>query len=485
MRAIVDISTLSNAARTNNAAVLNATASSVGSWEAVVGARRVFLAFILCVTVSGCAFYRPEPLPAAPDQTSALPIDGSTSIGAGEHSLNMAQIAAFAVLRSPSLFALRQKADVSEAQAIALGLLPEPQLLASGDHPTVHLPSLIEGVGLINAYGLGISEDLQALLTYPSRTSAARAAVDQARLDLLWNEWQTIEQACTLYVQASFFEQKAKQLHEAADLLSAQADRAGNALASGNTTLDLAGADLSAALDVSSQADAASRDASAAMIQLKTLLNLESDAGLSLEMVDDPAPLTRDQISRALQNVTQARPDILALQAGYHSQEDNVRTAILQQFPAITLGFNRASDTSGIQTNGLAVTVNLPIFGSTQQNIKIQRATRAQLKAEYQARLDQTSSDVWRLFDEISLLRSQIANLEEKLPQFETMGNASQKAYAAGDLSAASYVVLQTSLSAREAELFDLKALLWSDTLTLRTLIAMPLVVPAAAGAEQ
>ena len=354
------------------------------------------------------------------------------------------------------------------------GLLPDPQLSASGDRPTVHVP------GLTNAYALGLAEDLQALLTYPSRASAARAAVDQAKLDMLWNEWQTIEQACTLYTQSIYLDQKVKQLHATASLLLAQSDRAQEALAAGNTTLDLAGADLSAALDVSSQAEAASRDASTATIQLKMMLNLEPDAALNLAALDDPVPLTDDQVSEALNNVMQARPDLLALQAGYHSQEENVRTAILQQFPAVTLGFNRASDTGGIQTNGLAITLNLPIFGSTQANIKVQRATRDQLNAEYQARLDQTSSDVHRLFEEISLLRSQIANLQEKLPEFESMGNATQEAYSAGNLPAATYVVLQTSLSAREAELFDLKTLLWSDTLALRTFVAMPLVVPAA-----
>ncbi|MDE1986326.1 MAG: TolC family protein, partial [Alphaproteobacteria bacterium] len=315
-------------------------------------------------------------------------------------------------------------------------------------------------------------------LTYPSKASAARAAADQAKLNLLWNESQTIEQAGTLYAQKVLLDEKAERLHQTASLLLAQADRSQKALAAGNTTLDVAGADLSTGLDVASQADAALRDASTADIGLKMLLDLKPDAPLRLAALNDPAPLTKDQVATALQNVARTRPDLLALQAGYHSQEENVRTAILQQFPAITLGFNRASDTSRIQTNGLALTVNLPIFGSTQANIKIQRATRAQLKAEYQARLDQTEADAWRLFEELSLLRAQVERLEDKLPEFERMGETSQKAYVAGDLPPATYVILQTSLSARESELFDLKSLLWSDTLALRTLLAIPAIVP-------
>ncbi|MBU6299682.1 MAG: TolC family protein, partial [Alphaproteobacteria bacterium] len=282
----------------------------------------------------------------------------------------------------------------------------------------------------------------------------------------------------TLYAQKIFSDQKAKQLTDTATKLLLQADHSERALSTGDTTIDLAGADLSTALDLASQADTASRDALTADIGLKSLLDLKPDAALQLAALGDPQPLTRDGVSKALANVTKARPDLLALQAGYQSQEENVRTAILQQFPAITFGFNRASDTSRIQTSGLALTVNLPIFGSTQANIKVQRATRAQLKAEYMARLDQTTSDAWRLFEEISLLRAQAARLEEKLPAFERMAQTSQKAYTAGDLSPATYAILQTSLSAREAELFDLKSQLWSDTLALRTILAIPAILP-------
>jgi outer membrane protein TolC len=432
---------------------------------------RLIALLVLSTTLSGCAFYHAEPLPTAPDLMSGLPARAVRSGTTGQQ-LDMIQVATDAVLYSPDLIALRRAADVSQAQAMAAGLLPDPQFSASGDHPTVHGPDLV------NAYALGLSEDLQALLTYPSKASAARAAADQAKLNLLWNESQTIEQAGTLYAQKVLLDEKAERLHQTASLLLAQAERSQKALAAGNTTLDVAGADLSTGLDVASQADAASRDASTAGIGLKMLLDLKPDAPLQLATLNDPAPLTKDQVAAALQNVARTRPDLLALQAGYHSQEENVRTAILQQFPAITLGFNRASDTGRIQTNGLALTVNLPIFGSTQANIKIQRATRAQLKAEYQARLDQTEADAWRLFEELSLLRAQVERLEDKLPEFERMGETSQKAYMAGDLPPATYVILQTSLSARESELFDLKSLLWSDTLALRTLLAIPAIVP-------
>jgi outer membrane protein TolC len=195
--------------------------------------------------------------------------------------------------------------------------------------------------------------------------------------------------------------------------------------------------------------------------------------------LDVPKPLGKDEITAALATVSQKRPDLLALQAGYHAQEESVRVAILEQFPAVSLGFNRASDTSNVQTNGLALTVSLPIFGATQNNIRMQRATRAQLKAEYQTRLNQTEADAWRLYREIVLLREQLKRLDSKLPEFEHMGVVGQTAFKAGNLPPATYVVLETSLSSRVAELYDLKSQLWSDSLALRSILAIPLNEPS------
>ncbi len=427
--------------------------------------RHVISLIVVSLALSGCAFYRPAPLPAAPDTAP-------TALAPENGPLDMVTVAREAVLRSPELAALRAKAEVSEARATAGGLLPEPQLSLSGDHPTVHLPNLT------NAYALGLAEDLQGLLTYPSRQSAASASRAQAKLDYLWSQWQTIERAGTLYAQTVFLGQKAIRLRNMATLMLAQAARSQKALAGHNTTLDVAGADLSAALDLSSQADTAERDALTADSELRMLLRLKPAAPLRLVPLEYPEPLKKEQIEAALATVAKARPDLLALQAGYHAQEENVRTAILEQFPAITVGFNRASDTGGVQTNGLSASINLPFFGSVQNNIRLQRATRTQLKAEYLTRLNQTESDAWRLYREMGLLRKQLGRLEANLPEFEHMGLVGQKAYTAGDLPAATYVVLETSLGARQAELYDLKSQLWADTLALRSILAMPLIEP-------
>ena len=423
--------------------------------------RKLAVCAALVGALSGCAVYHAAPLPAAPDLTAAP---------AGP--LDMVGAARLALEKSPDLIALRRKAQVTEAQAHASGLLPDPQFSASADRPTVHGPDLVTG------YALGLSQDLQALLTAPSRAEGAKAQVAEAELNLLWGEWQTIQNTASVFARAVYADRKARLLRKTAGILSAQAARSGRALAAHNSTIDVAGSDLSAALDTASQADAAARDSLDANSQLKGLLAFVPDTTLTLTEPGTPAIISRKDVKAALKRLPKTRPDLLALQAGYHAQEEAVWSAILEQFPAVNVGFSRAADTSNIQTNGLSVTVNIPIFGSTQAKIRTERATRAQLRAEYQARLDSTTVDAWRIWHAIGLLREQIARLSARLPQFHEMAATAQKAYAAGNLSPSTYVLMQTSLSARDSELLDLKATLWADSLALKVLLAMPLIAP-------
>jgi outer membrane protein TolC len=419
------------------------------------------VALLLTWGLAGCAFYSPAPLPREPDLATALP----ESV---KQPLTLEQAASLAIERSPNLLIERRKADVSGAEAYAAGLLPDPQFTAGGDHPTV------QGIGLTNAYVLGLSEDLQALLTEPSRAESAEAKQKQAKLDLLWAEWQTIQKVANLAVQKVYAERKAKLLAETADMLEAQSAHSQRALSRHDTTIDVAGSDLSATLDIESQRDAAERAVLTADADLRTELDLAPGAALSLVDPGDPGTLSETEVKQALADVVRKRPDLLALRAGYHAQEEAVRTAILEQFPAISFGFNRASDTTNVQTNGLSVTLNIPIFGSTRAKISTARATRAELYVEYQARLDQTAADTWRTFRALDLARTQIGRIEAAMPELERMAQIGRKAHREGNLAPATYALLETTLATREGELLDLRSVLWSDSIALRTLLAMP-----------
>jgi outer membrane protein TolC len=152
---------------------------------------------------------------------------------------------------------------------------------------------------------------------------------------------------------------------------------------------------------------------------------------------------------------------------------------VLAQFPSLQLGVTRASDTVGdrsdqgntVHTIGIGATLNLPLFDRNQGNIAIQKATRAQLLAEYQARLDQTSSDSWRIWNEMQELNTAITEIEQRLPQLQMTAQNAERAYMMGDLPALTAVALQNAVITRQAELADLKQSLWSDEIALASVL--------------
>ncbi|MGH8276379.1 MAG: TolC family protein, partial [Steroidobacteraceae bacterium] len=121
-------------------------------------------------SLPGCALYSPQPLPRHDDLAADLPL-------AAVAPLDMNGVATLAVLNNPGLKAARARMHVAAAQAFAAGILPDPQVNASADHPTDRVTSTSDPrYPEFNAYGLGLAIDLRALLTHPSLRKSADAA---------------------------------------------------------------------------------------------------------------------------------------------------------------------------------------------------------------------------------------------------------------------------------------------------------------------
>jgi outer membrane protein TolC len=179
------------------------------------------------------------------------------------------------------------------------------------------------------------------------------------------------------------------------------------ALQQGNLTYDSASAGLNAYADASKRLSDCTIQLHQAEHDLRLLLGLAPDA--SLDLIGGPfrtAP-TAEQSEEALASLPQRRPDLLALQAGYKAQEATLRGAIRAQFPAITFGVNRQRDTSDIVTNGFTLGLTLPLFDRNRGNIAIEKATRQQLKDDYENRVLTTRSDIQQLTADLDTLDRQ------------------------------------------------------------------------------
>lgn len=424
-------------------------------------------ALLAAAAGAGCSSYSPLPLP----RTGEL----AASVGPrGVSPLDMNAVATLAVLNNPDLTAARAAMHVAGAQAFAAGLLPDPQFSYSGDYKMDHtIPPTDPRYPEYDAYGLELSVDLQTLLTHSSLKAAAGAAYDQARLDLLWQEWQTVAEARTLYVEQSIAAERLAFLAPAERIYAQALERSRRALAAGNVTLEQTSADLAVVIDVRTQRGAADRSLSQAEHALRALLGVRPDVTLPLSSLGPPELPTRAAVQSALARLAQSRPDLRALQAGYRAEEAKLRAAVLSQFPDVSVGVTRARDVSDVHTTGFGVTLTLPLFDRGRGNIAIQRATRAQLRAEYLARLDQAAADTWRLWDESQLLDAQLRGLDQRLPPLRASVDRASRAFESGNFPAASYLTLVESYLAAEATHLELLHDLWTDSIALATVLGM------------
>jgi outer membrane protein TolC len=165
------------------------------------------------------------------------------------------------------------------------------------------------------------------------------------------------------------------------------------------------------------------------------------------------------------------RPDLLALRAGYESQQARLRQAIWAQFPIINLSWERLRDNSNVWSSGFSLVMNLPFFSGGRGDIAVQRATREQLREEYQARLAQSRADVARLIADGALQEAQRQLLADALPGLEKMVGQAEAGARSGDLAAITASNLRATLVTKQIELLDTEEALSETHVALDTLI--------------
>jgi len=427
------------------------------------------------LALTGCATYTPLPLGSgqgAPSVTQlTAPVAAMPALALPDHrfdpsdGLDVTEVAMLAVINSPALKVKRDELGIARAQAFAAGLLPDPQLSFSEDFPG-HTDA-----GTSSAYSLGLSEDITALLTRSSRRAAARNQAEQVNLDLLWAEWQSVAQARLLFDQVlALRAQQARLTAEQAELAPLE-PFIHAALRAGNLTYDSASAGLNAGADVRKRLADSAITLHQAETDLHVLLGLAPDAPLDLVGTPYQTSPTPEQAQQALADLPRRRPDLLALQAGYQSQEAKLRAAVLAQFPALNIGFNTARDTSNVTTHGFSIGITLPLFDRNRGNIAIEKATRQQLKDDYEARVLDTRSDMQRLVADLATLTQQHAALAAHAQQLDTARHAAEAAWRQRLLDWPTYLAIRSNALSADLDLLDLQQQQATQAIALEALL--------------
>lgn len=436
---------------------------------------RAIVPLALCAGLVACASYAPRPLPEAvswpqparlrvDSRTIALPALASQHIDL-DAPLTLQGVAALAVLNDPSLQAQRARAGITRAQAFAAGLLPDPTFSASREVPQGGASGASS-----TAYKLGLQFDLGSLITHGAAVSAAHAHLQQVDLQVLWQEWQTAAAAEHDYIELVALRERdallGEQLGDA--LRRRHRDRA--AQAAGIEPRTTADADLVDVQSLRGLLDSDARKHAATLAALNALLGLRPTTPLRLSRLPHYDPIAVADARRNLPRLTSIRPDLLALRAGYASQEQRLREAVLSQFPSVGIGISRARDTSNVNTLGFGVTFSLPLLNGSRGAIAVQRATRAALYDEYLLRWRQARAQVEQLQVDISLLRAQRLSLQAALSPLQAAALAADASLRRGDMT------LPQAQSQRRAWLDERLALLANEQQTAQQTVALQLL---------
>jgi outer membrane protein TolC len=425
-------------------------------------------ALVLAALLAGCATYAPKPLDSVQiDRALADPSMANLTVRASEihhpilspltlHpelGLTPDEAAVVAVLTAPSLRAIRDQNIVAGAALLQAGLLPNPQLSYNYDGITGGNTS-----GTVNADGWGLSYDINALIAHNAKLLAARADSASVRLNVAWEEWQVAQAArmaacdlIALRAQLSVAQEIDQRLAQnEAVVRKAVAQR------------------LKTAIDLSA-AEAAARDAHAIVLQLQRdlehqRLQLDRDIGVppstQLRIRANFALPTHFDVpedATLLADLEHRRLDLLALRKGYQSQEQTLRAAVLNQFPRVNLGFNRASDNTGVHTAGVAATIDLPIFDHNQGSIAAERATRQRLYDEYIGRLFDARADIAQAAADLRAINGQIADAQAALPNLRRLVEVYAEAVNHGNADVLSYYVAWNNLAQKNLDLLKLQ----------------------------
>ena len=442
--------------------------------------RRGGAAVALAALLSACASVPPAPLARDVDAAlrgpdlAALTRDAATLdhpilrpvVIDPARPLTPDALAVLSVIANPELKAARARAKVTQAQAFDAGLLPDPTVALGFD-------KLLSGPDMIDSWSRQLTQDLVALRDRAAIKARDRAAAQQVRLDLAWQEWQTAGQARLLAARTLGLA-RATALNETS---LAKADvmltRVVAAAARGDVKADEVETRRLAAVDAADKAVVSRRDWDTARHALNALLGLAPETLLPLAVApNSPQPL---DAAALFARARAERLDLKALESGYDSQNAAVRKAVLDRMNSLQLMLGRSNDTTGNRLFNSQVSFSLPLWNAGRGGVKVALATRDQLRAEYVARVLATRSDIAELVSRLTLEAREREAVQRQLDALRPLADAAAAAAQRGDVSLAAAETARQAVADKSLLLAGLEQSMAEQQTALQIAVGGPL----------
>ncbi|MEO8214196.1 MAG: hypothetical protein ABI560_13435, partial [Myxococcales bacterium] len=264
------------------------------------------------------------------------------------------------------------------------------------------------------------------------------------RLDVAWQEWQVAQQARLLVVRLAWVRRRVKLAREELDFAERTASAMGAAGRARDVTLDQIGVQRAAVEGVRrtlNQLEQVEVDAESALRAL-----LGNPAIGKLEVAEPTSFIGREARETNVDACLEGRLDLAALRRGYEARDEMLRAAILDQFPAVTVGLAYQHNEVALNFVGGFVNVDVPVFNRNQGPVALERATRRRLGDAYAARVASARGDLDRLSRFSSLIASQLPRVHDSIAPLEEVELKEREAVARGDVSRLSYQVVRSAL---------------------------------------
>ncbi len=438
----------------SSSAVSRSPKSPLRQWLASGGPllRALSTALAGAALLGGCAVYHALPLAKAPHlagglsglrtQVPALHPGAAPRRIATDKPLTLGDIGLLAVLNDPQLRAQRGEADLAQAGLLQSSLLPNPSVNFSYE-------ALLGGIGT-SGWAASLSQDVKSILTYHTRVKSAHFLVRQVNADLLWQQWQIAQKAQLLALDLYWRRTSVDLSRREVQLIGLEVRQAREAAREGS--LDFTA--LAPLLAAKASADKTLAAASLAQMQswqaLDALLGLEPDVRFKIAAPSlSPPP---KHLGPLLASLPERRPDLVALRLGYRSADEDVRTAIIGQFPAFALGGIWEDDNGNVRNAGPVANFDLPIFDRNQGQIAIARASRLALHEQYQARLDAAVGAVKGLAAQIQRLKRDVSVAQRAAAAAAALSSSAEQAYAHSAIDQRALADYETTALNRELE---------------------------------
>src|SRR5207302_700465 len=361
--------------------------------------------------------------------------------------------ATIALYSNPALRAIRDRRGLAAAQLIQAGILPNPIVSYARDYVTGG-----NTAGTTTGYNFTAAWEFTALIPFLPKQIAARRNFRSVELDVAWQEWQVAVNARAAVYRVLSLDAQVARAREANEGLQQSTDAVRKAAeAHEKTVLDLAAVE-SASQDSRATMLALEQEFEKQHLGLNKILGVEPETKVALRKgLSLPTRLAAPDERDLLDGVESRRLDLLGLRQGYESQDATVRAAILAQFPKMSVGFSKASDTTNVHTTGFTVAVDVPFFDRNQGAIATERATRQRLLDEYNQRVFEARADIAMAIADIRSLDRQVAAAQEALPVLERLVDSAQKAREQGNADVLSYYIARNSLLQKRIQLIKLQ----------------------------